>query len=137
MDRQVPRQLEFVSVDIRDAPAPERDLGIRVHVEEVRGLQVRVALRLARVDARGGDPDVHVGLRDVVVVHADGAADVGEPAFDGRNHQVPYRELHVGVRGVDRPGREAGGGGCGRGARAHGMSSSCRACASSASYQCF
>ncbi len=60
-DRQIARHRQIVAGRLRDARAAERQRREVLGVEEVGRTQVRVALRLARVDA--GDVDRRLDLR--------------------------------------------------------------------------
>ena len=64
-----------------------------------RGLEVRVALIVSRVD--GGGCDDHVDLRasDVVLIDADHPAHVREATPDGGDHEMLHGELDAGVGG--------------------------------------
>ena len=80
-------------------------------VEEVRGLDVRVALVVARVHGVDGDLGAHGGR--TVGVDRDRAAERFEFAADLAHHEVAYGEADGGMHRVDGPG--AGGQCCGGG----------------------
>jgi hypothetical protein len=116
VDRQVAHEPESIVVDVFDASALEGDGRVRLGVEEVGRPQVRIALRIARVDAGGRDRDVDERGRRIVIGRLNRAGHVREAAFHGRDHHVPDRELDVAVRGVDRPRGDGGRLGAGGGA---------------------
>src|SRR5690606_14670284 len=83
--------------------APEGDLRVVLHIEKVRGTEMIVPLLLAGVDARHADLDLDRGTRDIVLVQDNGAAHIAEAPLHRRDHHVPDRELHSGVRRIDLP----------------------------------
>src|SRR6185503_16599065 len=57
-DGEISGDAEAIVIQLFDSRAPEPELGELLHVEEVRGAEVGVALRSSRVDA--GRVDCHV-----------------------------------------------------------------------------
>ena len=89
----------------------ERRHRVVLDVEEVRGLDVLVALVVARVDGVDGDLGAHGG--GTVGADRNGAAERFELAADLAHHEVAYGEADGGMHRVDGPG--AGGQCCGGG----------------------
>ena len=58
MDGQVARNCEYSIFVLGDAIRFESQSGKFLHVEEIRALQVTIALRIAGVDRRGIDGDL-------------------------------------------------------------------------------
>src|SRR6266404_1505311 len=86
-----------VQVDEKDLTRSK--IQATIDVEEIRALQMRIALLDAGVDA-----GLDLGAREVLLVHLDGAGHLGERAAYGAHHEVAHRELHARVRGVEVPG---------------------------------
>ena len=104
-DREVAHDGERLALQVGDPAALEPDRGEGVRVEEIGRAQVCVALRLARIDARHADLDVDLAAGGIAIVAPHRTADLGEPALDGRDHQMANRKLHVRVGAVDAPAR--------------------------------
>src|ERR1700751_2722519 len=73
------------------------------HLEEVRALQVRVALRVACVYGRRVDGDLHLRLGRISFVALQRAGNARELALYIRNHHVLDLELGHGVRRINGP----------------------------------
>src|SRR5205823_4378256 len=109
-DGEVADQLEL-AVDIPVEPlALEGHRRESLDVEEIGGAEVCVALLGAGVDAAGADVDLDFRRGRIGFVVLNGALHVGEAALHRGNHEMLDRELDVGVRGIDRPGGDAGAG---------------------------
>src|SRR3954447_13419718 len=120
VDGEVTDQGVDVVFDLLHLGADEGDLRVVGDVEEVRGLEVRVTVGVAGVDALDVDLDLGPAVLGVLLVQEDLAAVDLEPAADGRDHRVLGREAQPAVGGVDvvRPGDGAGLG-CSGGLGAH------------------
>ena len=86
---------------LRDALGLEGQRRELRHVEEVGRLQVRVALRLARVDGAGVDRHVDGRVRVVGPGPRRGAGDLAELTAHRRHHHVLDGEAGRRVRGID------------------------------------
>ena len=65
LDRQRAVDAQPIGARLCDARRLERDLRIPLDIEEVGGAQVRVAIRHARVDARGINDDVKGSVSEI------------------------------------------------------------------------
>src|SRR6201987_1459442 len=99
---------KFATRFFADFAGLKGDIGKLFHVEEIRALQVGVALRFAGVDAIGVDDDLKTGLSDVGAIELQGALDGGEFALHVRDHQMFDLELSGGMNGIDLPSGDAG-----------------------------
>ena len=104
VDRQVAGHGVLLLAGLLDLRALVRQLRVLLGVEEVGRLEVPVALRLARVDARDVDLDLHRRLRRVRRVEGELGGPLGEVAADLRENHVPHAEADVRVLSVDRVG---------------------------------
>src|SRR5450756_1329156 len=106
-DGEIAVDLPVVVAVVLHTRARERQLRVRVDLEEVRAAQMIVALLGARVDAGRLDRHARARLRRVLgdVQHA---FELAEAALDLGHHQVTGLELDRRVRGVERPRARAG-----------------------------
>src|SRR5258707_11456489 len=75
-----------------------------LYVEEIRALQVRISLRLPRVDGIRVDGGPNFGFGDVIFITLQHAGDGSELSQHIRDHHVLDLELRRGVNAIDNPG---------------------------------
>src|SRR5581483_6870502 len=102
VDAEIPRHPVALPRAL-DGPAGKGHRRKLRRVEEVRGLQVCVPLRLARVDAVDVDADVDLRPQEVTLFELHHSAELAKTPVDLRDHQMPHREAHGGMTRVDVP----------------------------------
>src|ERR1700739_1332215 len=108
VDCEVTLDGEFATLFFADFARLKGDIGKLFHVEEIRALQVGIALWFAGVDAIGVDGDLKAGLGNVGAIELQAAFEGGEFALHVREHQVFDLELSGGMNGIDLPSGHAG-----------------------------
>jgi hypothetical protein len=86
----------------------ERQRGELIDVEEIRALQVRVALRFASVNGGSIDYRFHARVKGIGFIQFQNAGYACELTLNVRNHHVFDLELSHGMDRVDVPGSNGG-----------------------------
>src|ERR1051325_4132510 len=68
-----------------------------LHIEEIRTLQMPIALVVASIDAGGYHVHVDVGFSDIAGVVVDGSVEIAECAGNVTDHQMADGETDLGV----------------------------------------
>src|SRR4029077_11766551 len=102
-DCQIADDIDLVARSWLDARADETQFGILRGVEEIRRLEMSIAVRHACLDARGVDRHRDGGLGEVAVRHLHGAGPARERPAHFRDHQMPYRKVQARMAAVDLP----------------------------------
>src|SRR5206468_2036932 len=102
-DCQIADNIDLVARSWLDALADETQLGILRGVEEVRRLEMSIAVRHACLDARGVDRHCDGGLGEVAVRHLHGPGPARERPTHFCDHQVPHRKVQARMAAVDLP----------------------------------
>src|SRR6478672_5968490 len=102
-DCQISDDIDLVTRSWLDARAHETQFGILRDVEEVRRLEMSIAVRDACLDARGVDRHRDGGLGEVAVRHLHGAGPARERPAHFRDHQMPHRKVQARMAAVDLP----------------------------------
>src|SRR6185437_9615349 len=104
MNGKLPGDLQLIVASPLDAARTERQSGKLFHIEEVRALEVRVALRFACVNRGRVDGSFHARVLDVGRVQSQYAGESGKVSLHVGNHHVFHLELGGGVDRVEVPG---------------------------------
>src|SRR4029077_9177954 len=102
-DGQIADHIDLVTRSCLDALADEPQFWMLRDVEEVRRLEMSIAVRHAGLDAGGVDRHRDGGLGEVAVRHLHGAGPARECPAHFRDHQVPHRKVHARMAAVDLP----------------------------------
>src|SRR5436190_12007681 len=102
-DGQIADHIDLVTRSWLDARADETQFGILRGVEEIRRLEMSIAVRDTCLDARGVDRHRDGGLGEVAVRHLHGAGPARERPAHFRDHQVPHRKVQARMAAVDLP----------------------------------
>src|SRR5262249_59031232 len=102
VDREIPRDLVFAITILRDLSGNKGDLGELFDVEEVRALQVGVALRVAGLNGSGRDLRLDLAIGGVLRIEGQTAGYAREFAAGVGDPQVPGLEIGRRGGGVNR-----------------------------------
>src|SRR5439155_24864973 len=102
-DCQIANDIDLVTRSWLDARADETQFGILRGVEEIRRLEMSIAVRHACLDARGVDRHRDGGLGEVAVRYLHGPRPPRERPAHLRDHQVPHRKVQARMAAVDLP----------------------------------
>src|SRR4029079_481296 len=102
-DGQIADDIYLIARSWPDALADEPQFGMLRDVEEVRRLEMAIAVRHAGLDARGIDCHRDGGLGEVAVRHLHGPGPARECPAHLRDHQMPHRKVQARMAAVDLP----------------------------------
>jgi len=106
VNREIARNRQFPRRLLRTRGRFEANGRKLLHVKEIRALEMRVPLRVPRIDSGGVDRSLDFGFGDVVVVQFQTAGDGGEFSLHVRDHHMLDLELGRGVNRIDVPGAD-------------------------------